>query len=187
MLVLVRFGPRYSKFCWSWSGPVQNFLKICWFWSGSVLDFQAIYWNRIRFGSKIALFPETAFDANAELDQTSVIYWNRIRSKCWFGSQFRYLLKPYRFQRRKKVKIRLFPETASISNTELGQNQAFSETASVTNAELGHNWAIFLNRILFKCVNGSKSVNSPILTSVHIYNGCDFSKKPDFDPFPHLK
>ena len=88
---------------------------------------------------------------------------------------------------RKKVKIRLFSETASISNTELGQNQAFSETASVTNAELGHNWAIFLNRILFKCVNGSKSVNSPILTSVHIYNGCDFSKKPDFDPFPHLK
>ena len=40
LLVLVRFGPRFSKFCWSWSGPVQNFLKICWFWSGSVLDFR---------------------------------------------------------------------------------------------------------------------------------------------------
>ena len=130
LLVLVRFGPRFSKFCWSWSGsvrdfqnfagpvrseifqicwswssPVQNFLKICWFWSGSVLDFQAIYCNRIRFWSKIALFPETAFDADAELDQTSVIYWNRIRSKCWFGSQLRYLLKPHRFQMWKRSKL----------------------------------------------------------------------------------
>ena len=51
----------------------------------------------------------------------------------------------------KKVKIRLFSETEkSISNTELGQNQAFSEAASVTNAELGQTWAIFVNRILFR-------------------------------------
>ena len=25
LLVLVRFGPRFSKFCWSWSGSVRDF------------------------------------------------------------------------------------------------------------------------------------------------------------------
>ena len=25
LLVLVRFGPRFSKFCWSWSGSVPDF------------------------------------------------------------------------------------------------------------------------------------------------------------------
>ena len=66
LLVLVRFGPRFSKICWSWSGSVQDFqkfvgsgpvrseifknllvlvrfgprfLKIGWFWSGPVHGF----------------------------------------------------------------------------------------------------------------------------------------------------
>jgi len=53
------------------------------------------------------------------------------------------------------VTIQIFTEIASVENAELGQNQTFSETASVTNAELGQNWAIFLNRIHFKCGLGS--------------------------------
>ena len=91
---------------------------------------------------------------------------------------------------RKKVKIRLFSETASISNTELGQKQAFSEAASVTNAELGQNWAIFLNRIHFKCGLGSKSgflLKPQILTRFRILNGFGFRINPDFDPIPHSK
>ena len=36
ILVLVRSGPRYSNFYWSWSGPVRSESSIFyWFWSGS--------------------------------------------------------------------------------------------------------------------------------------------------------
>ena len=121
LLVLVRFGPRFSKFCWSWSGSVRDFPNLFFlvqpgpkFFENLLVlvrfgpRFSGYLKNRIRFGSKIAPFPEAAFDANAELDQTSVIYWNRIRSKCWFGSQFRYLLKPHRFQMWKRSKFGYF-------------------------------------------------------------------------------
>ena len=171
LLVLVRFGPRFSKFCWSWSGSVRDFQNFA--GPGPVRSqiFQILL-VLVRFGPR---FSDYLLKSHPFWIQNCAFSWNRIRCKCGIGPNFSYLLKPHPFQMLiwvtiqiftetasvsnvKKVKIRLFSETAkSISNTELGQNQAFSETASVTNAELGQNWAIFLNRIHLKCGLGSKS------------------------------
>ena len=56
------------------------------------------------------------------------------------------------------VTIQIFTETASVSNVKKVKIRLFSETAkSISNTEMGQNWAIFLNRIHFKCGLGSKS------------------------------
>jgi len=89
----------------------------------------------------------------------------------------------------KKVKIRLFSETVkSISNTELDQNQAFSEAASVTNAEFGQNWAIFLNRIRYKCGMGSKLgyFLKPHPFQMRKCVEIGLFTEPNFDIIPHL-
>ena len=116
LLVLVRFGPRFLKIFWFWSGSVRDFQKIV--GPGPVRS--EIFKNvlvLVRFGprfSKISLFTETApvldpvsgqnwafsetaFSFNAELGRNRANYWNRIRFKCGIGQKLGYLLKPHPF------------------------------------------------------------------------------------------
>ena len=89
---------------------------------------------------KIGLFSETASGSNADSGRNWAIYWNRIRFESGIGSKLGYLLKLYPFSMRNSVKIGLFSETVSGSNADWSQN-----------------WAIYWNRIRFKCGFGSKS------------------------------
>ena len=123
LLVLVRFGPRFSKICWSWSGSVRDFQKF--FGPGPVRsEIFKKFLVLVRFGPRF-----------------SKIFWS------WSGSvrDFQksvYSLKPHPFWIKYRVKIKPFLKPHSVSMRNWVAIGLITETAFVSNAESGKNWDI---------------------------------------------
>ena len=116
----VRIGPRFSKFCWSWSGSVRDFKNF--FGSGPVRS--EIFQNvlvLVRLGPRFSKFywswslPVAIFKIFLVLvlvgPRFLKFFWS------WSGS-----VRDFRifFPRRGFI----FTETASVLDPESGQNQA---------------------------------------------------------------